>query len=156
MNDKQACEALRRVNSLAMEAKNDGKHPFAAALLAEDAETILLSACNVSTVKHAEIELVRKAAEIYDSEFLWSCTLVTNFEPCAMCTGAIYWANIGRIVYGVSETELIKLTGTHKENPTLKMPCREIIKAGAKQIKVSGPYDCVQDEILELHHNFWL
>ncbi|MEC8333372.1 MAG: nucleoside deaminase, partial [Verrucomicrobiota bacterium] len=119
MNDKQACEALRKVNSLAFKAKNEGKQPLAAALLAEEAETILLSACNVSTVKHAEIELVRKAAELYDSEFLWSCTIVTNFEPCAMCTGAIYWANIGRIVYGVSETELIKLTGAHKENPTL-------------------------------------
>lgn len=156
MNVKQACEALRSVNSLAAKAKNNGKHPFAAALLAEDAETILLSASNVSTVKHAEIELVRKAAEIYSSEFLWCCTLVTNFEPCAMCTGAIYWANIGCIVFGASETELIKLTGDHRENPTLKMPCREIIKAGSKQIKVFGPYDCVQDEILELHRNFWL
>ena len=117
MNDKHACEALRKVNLLAAKAKNDGKHPFAAVLLAEDTQTILLSAYNVSTVKHAEIELVRRAAEKYDSEFLWRCTLVTNFEPCAMCTGAIYWANIGRIVYGVSETELIKLTGAHKENP---------------------------------------
>ena len=156
MNDKQACEALRKVNSLAAKAKNDGKHPFAAALLAEDDETILLSACNVSTVKHAEIELVRKAVEIYDSEFLWSCTLVTNFEPCAMCTGAIYWANIGHIVFGVSESDLINLTGAHRENPTLKMPCRDVIKAGFKQIEILGPYKSVQDEILELHRNFWL
>ena len=156
MNDKQACEALRRVNLLAAKAKSNGKHPFAAVLLAEDTQTILLSACNVSTVKHAEIELVRKAVEIYDSEFLWRCTIVTNFEPCAMCTGAIYWANVGRIVYGASEAELIKLTGAHEENPTLKMPCREIIKAGSKRIEVQGPYDCVQDEILELHRIFWL
>ena len=156
MNDDQACEALRAVNSLAADAKNNGKHPFAAVLIAEDAETVLLSTSNISTVKHAEIELARKAAEIYDSDFLWSCTIVTNFEPCAMCTGAIYWANIGRIVYGVSETELIKLTGSHRENPTLKMPCRDIIKAGIKQIKVLGPYKSLQEEIIELHRNFWL
>ena len=73
-----------------------------------------------------------------------------------MCTGAIYWANIGRIVYGVSETELIKLTGSHKENPTLKLPCREVIKAGFKQIEILGPFKSVEDEILELHRNFWL
>ena len=156
MNDDQACEALRAVNLLAADAKNNGKHPFAAVLIAEDAETILLSTSNISTVKHAEIELARKASEIYDSDFLWSCTIVTNFEPCAMCTGAIYWANIGRIVYGVSETELIKLTGSHRENPTLKMPCRDIIKAGIKQIKVHGPYESLQEEIIELHRNFWL
>ena len=156
MNDDQACEALRAVNSLAADAKNNGKHPFAAVLIAEDAETVLLSTSNISTVKHAEIELARKASETYDSNFLWSCTIVTNFEPCAMCTGAIYWANIGRIVYGVSETELIKLTGSHRENPTLKMPCRDIIKAGIKQIKVLGPYKSLQEEIIELHRNFWL
>ena len=156
MNDDQACEALRVVNSLAADAKNNGKHPFAAVLIAEDAETVLLSTSNISTVKHAEIELARKAAEIYDSDFLWSCTIVTNFEPCAMCTGAIYWANIGRIVYGASETELIKLTGSHRENPTLKMPCRDIIKAGIKHIKVLGPYKSLQEEIIELHRNFWL
>ena len=156
MNYNQACEALRAVNSLAADAKNNGKHPFAAVLIAEDAETVLLSTCNISTVKHAEIELARKAAEIYDSDFLWSCTIVTNFEPCAMCTGAIYWANIGRIVYGVSETELIKLTGSHRENPTLKMPCRDIIKAGIKQIEVHGPYESLQEEIIELHRNFWM
>ena len=156
MNEDQACEALRKVNLLAANAKSNGKHPFAAVLIAEDAETVLLSASNISTVRHAEIELAREAAEMYDADFLWRCTLVTNFEPCAMCTGAIYWANIGRIVYGVSETELIKLTGSHKENPTLKLPCRDVIKAGFKQIEILGPFKSVEDEILELHRNFWL
>ena len=156
MNDDQACEALRTVNLLAAGAKSNGKHPFAAVLIAVDAETVLLSASNISTVRHAEIELAREAAEMYDADFLWRCTIVTNFEPCAMCTGAIYWANIGRIVYGVSETELIKLTGSHKENPTLKLPCRDVIKAGFKQIEILGPFKSVEDEILELHRNFWL
>ena len=156
MNDDQACEALRTVNLLAANAKSNGRHPFAAALIAEDAETVLLSASNKSTVRHAEIELAREAADMYDADFLWRCTLVTNFEPCAMCTGAIYWANIGRIVYGVSETELIKLTGSHKENPTLKLPCRDVIEAGFKQIEILGPYKSLEDQILELHRSFWL
>ena len=156
MNEHQAHDALRKVNELAAQAKEQGKHPFAAVLLDEDEETILLSACNISTLKHAEIELVRMAAESFDSDYLWNCTLVTNFEPCAMCTGAIYWANIGCIVYGAPESELIKLTGDHKENPTLKMPCREIIKAGSKRIKVLGPFKKLEDEILELHRDFWV
>lgn len=155
MTEQQAVNALRLVNKLAAEAKERGNHPFAAVLIAPDFEKVLLSASNLSTLKHAETELVQAAAEKYDSIFLWRCTLVTNFEPCAMCTGAIYWANIGSIVYGVSESELIKLTGNHKDNPTLKMPCREIIKAGSKQVKVFGPFDLVGDEILELHKDFW-
>ena len=64
MNDDQACEALRAVNLLAAKAKSKGKHPFAAVLIAEDAETVLLSASNISTVRHAEIELAREAAEM--------------------------------------------------------------------------------------------
>ena len=77
MNDKQACEALRTVNLLAAKAKSKGKHPFAAVLIAEDAETMLLSASNISTVRHAEIELAREAAEMYDADFLWRCTTVS-------------------------------------------------------------------------------
>ena len=49
----------------------------------------------------------------YPPEFLWTCTLVLTGEPCAMCTGTLYWANIGRLVYGFEETKLLALTGDH-------------------------------------------
>ena len=43
-----------------------------------------------------------------------------------MCAGAIYWAGIGRLVYGLSEHRLRQLTGNHPENPTLDLPCRDV------------------------------
>ena len=148
-------EALRAANAVAAKAKSSGKHPFGSVLIAPDGETILMEAGNLSTVRHAETELARAAAERYDADYLWQCTLATNFEPCVMCTGTIYWANIGRIVYGSPESALLQLTGNHEENPTLDMPCRAVIKAGPKAISVMGPFLEVEDEVLALHRGFW-
>ena len=77
---------------------------------------------------HAERLLASRAARAYELEFLASCTLYTSAEPCAMCSGAIYWAGIGRVVYGQTEKALKAQTGAHEENPTLDLPC-EIVFA---------------------------
>ena len=70
-----------------------------------------------------------------------------------MCSGAIYWTNIGRVVYALSEHALLKLTGDHPENPTLSLPCREIFARGQRQIAVLGPL--LEDEAAVPHHGFW-
>jgi hypothetical protein len=57
-----------------------------------------------------------------------------------MCTGTLYWSNIGRLVYAASEEELNKLTGSgNGENMTMSLECRNVIKAGQKDIEVLGP-----------------
>jgi tRNA(Arg) A34 adenosine deaminase TadA len=86
---------LRAANKLAVETAASGHHPFAALLIAPNNRDVLLSHGNVDTVRHAETELVRMAAQKLKTEELAKCTLVTTVEPCAMCAGAIYWANIG-------------------------------------------------------------
>jgi tRNA(Arg) A34 adenosine deaminase TadA len=70
-----------------------------------------------------------------------------------MCAGAIYWAGIGRVVYGLSEHRLRMLTGNHRENPTLDMPCREVFKAGQRPTEVAGPM--LEDEAEALHAGVW-
>lgn len=147
--------ALRASNKVAARVLAEGKHPFGSVLIAPDGATVLMEQGNVDTVRHAETELARAAAAKYDPEFLWGCSLVTNFEPCAMCTGTLYWANIGRLIYGVTEAKLLELTGAHEENPTLSLPCRTVVEAGQKQIEVYGPFPEVEEEILALHRDFW-
>lgn len=73
-----------------------------------------------------------------------------------MCTGTIYWTNIGRIVYGASEEALQKITGEgNEENFTLSLPCREVIKAGQKEIEIFGPIDGMQEKVIEASDVYW-
>lgn len=155
MTEEQAVRHLRHANALAAAALANGRHPFAALLVASDGETVLLEQGNVDTVRHAETELARTAAQTWDSEWLWQCTLVTTVEPCAMCAGTLYWAHIGRLVYGLSEARLLQLTGNHAENPTLDLPCREVFARGQKAVQVIGPVAAVEEEIAALHRGFW-
>jgi tRNA(Arg) A34 adenosine deaminase TadA len=99
--------------------------------------------------------LARVAAHRFDAATLWGCTLVTTVEPCAMCAATQYWANIGGLLYGMSEARLLALTGNHAENPTLNLPCRSVFAAGQKAIAVTGPVPEAESEIAALHIGFW-
>jgi tRNA(Arg) A34 adenosine deaminase TadA len=155
MTDGQAVRALRRANAIARAALAAGHHPFGALLIAADGETVLLEQGNVDGVNHAEAVLARAAAARFDLQTLWGCTLVTTVEPCAMCAGTQYWAHIGGLVYGMEERSLLAITGSHPENPTLDLPCRELFARGQKAITVTGPVPAVADEIAALHRHFW-
>ncbi|MEY4751173.1 MAG: hypothetical protein RIQ60_3387 [Pseudomonadota bacterium] len=146
---------LREANAVARAAQHAGHHPFGAVLIAPDGHTVLLRQGNVDSVNHAEAVLAREAARLYPPAFLWGCTLVTTVEPCCMCAGTQYWAHIGRLVYGLSEAELLALTGNHSENPTLDLPCREVYARGQKPMQVLGPVAEMQAEIVALHRDFW-
>jgi len=146
---------LRRANEVARRAMALGRHPFGAILVAPDGETVLAEQGNVDSVNHAESTLARTAATNFTPDYLWQCTLVTTVEPCAMCSGTQYWANIGRLVYGMTERRLLELTGNHGENPTMDLPCRTVLNAGQKAIWVTGPVPEVETEIAALHQNFW-
>jgi tRNA(Arg) A34 adenosine deaminase TadA len=70
-----------------------------------------------------------------------------------MCAGALYWAGIGRLVYGLSEHRLRAITGDHPENPTLDLPCRKVFETGQRSVEVVGPL--LEDEAASLHAEFW-
>jgi tRNA(Arg) A34 adenosine deaminase TadA len=151
----QVVRLLRLAQDLARAAMARGHHPFGALLVAADHETVLMTQGNVDSVNHAEAVLAREAAARFAPEVLWHCSLVTTVEPCAMCAGTQYWAHIGRVIYGLSESRLLEMTGAHPENPTLDLPCRHVFQRGQKPIEVIGPVPEVEVEIAELHRQFW-
>lgn len=65
-----------------------------------------------------------------------------------MCAGAIYWANIGRVVYGMTERRLLELTGSNEQNPTFDLPCRNVFACGQKEIEDVGPFS--MDKVMKL------
>ena len=150
---------LKRTIKLSEQAVKNGNTPFGALLVDKDGN-IILEQENIEITEndctgHAETALMKKASKLYDKDFLWNCTLYTSVEPCAMCSGAIYWGNVGKVVYGISEKELLNLTGNNLQNPTLDLPCRKIFEHGQKKIKVEGPITEIAEYILEIHKKYW-
>lgn len=52
---------------------------------------------------HAEIQAITAAAQTLGGKYLSECTLYVTLEPCAMCAGAIGWAQLKRLVFGASD-----------------------------------------------------
>jgi tRNA(Arg) A34 adenosine deaminase TadA len=148
---------LRRSFDVAKRAMTHGNHPFGA-LLVDAAGEVLMEVENGylpdrDMTAHAERLLATQASKTLDPKFLADCTLYTSAEPCAMCAGAMYWAGIGRIVYGLSERRLKTITGNHAENPTLDLPCRTVFAAGQRHVEVIGPL--LEDEAAAIHDGVW-
>ena len=149
---------LRRAIAVSVAARAAGNHPFGAVLVAPDGEVVLEAENDVTTARdvthHAETNLVSLASRSIDADVLPAYTLYTSCEPCAMCSGAIYWSGIGRVVFALSESGLRELTGDHPDNPTLSHPCRLVFAAGSRQVDVSGPH--IEDEAVVAHDGFWV
>lgn len=52
---------------------------------------------------HAEMQALTAAANYIGGKYLKDCTLYVTIEPCVMCAGASYWAQVKRVVYGAKD-----------------------------------------------------
>jgi tRNA(Arg) A34 adenosine deaminase TadA len=149
---------LRKAFDVARRSREAGDHPFGSILVGPDG-TVLMEQGNGYTAEgqdmtaHAERLLATRASKAYRPAFLAHCTLYTSAEPCAMCSGAIYWAGIGTVVFGQTEADLKAQTGAHEENPTLDLPCRVVFAAGQRPVQVIGPL--LAEEAAALQADFW-
>jgi tRNA(Arg) A34 adenosine deaminase TadA len=148
---------LRRCFDVARRSMTHGNHPFGA-ILVDGGGKVLLEAENGympahDGTAHAERLLATEACRTLPAEVLAKATMYSSAEPCAMCAGAIYWAGIGRLVYGLSEHRLRDYTGNHPENPTLDLPCRAVFESGQRPTEVIGPL--LEDEAGALHEGVW-
>ncbi len=144
-------EYIKRTYQLAKSAQEKGNQPFGALLVIDNrvvfnAENSVITDNDIT--RHAELNLVSKVTQELDPETLSQGVLYTSTEPCAMCTGAIFWAGISNIVYGCSSVLLGEIAGG-----TFVVPCRDLLKYGKRQISVVGPV--LEDQGAAIHRNFW-
>ena len=148
---------LRRSFEVARRSLTHGNHPFGALLVDAEGNVLIETENGYMPARdgtgHAERLLATQACTTLDATLLRGATLYSSAEPCAMCAGAIYWAGIGRLVYGLSEHRLRAVTGNHPENPTLDLPCRDVFKSGQRATEVVGPL--LEDEAEALHQGVW-
>jgi tRNA(Arg) A34 adenosine deaminase TadA len=89
---------------------------------------------------------MRKASRQYDADFLASCTLYASAEPCSMCSSAIVWGNVRRVIFGLSGTDFHKKMGVEV---TLCLSCRDLFATAGRRVEVVGPL--LADEAIEVH-----
>ena len=84
---------------------------------------------------HAEMQAITAASEYLGGKYLMDCTLYVTLEPCAMCAGALYWSQIGRLIYGATDSKRgYHLFGnllhpkTQVVQGVLEEPCSQIVK----------------------------
>ncbi len=151
---------LQRVIEICREARDKGNHPFGCILTDSNGNILMEQGNEEVSLKgdctaHAETLLMRKASQVYSKEEMAKFTMYSCGEPCSMCSGAMYWGNLGRLVYIARETELKKITGDDLRNPTLDLPCRAVFARGQKEIEVLGPFIELEPDFFKCHENYW-
>jgi tRNA(Arg) A34 adenosine deaminase TadA len=150
-------EHLRTAIRVAQAARDHGNHPFGAILVGENDQVLLQAENTVVTERdctgHAETNLMRLASKQFAPEKLALCTLYTSTEPCAMCAGAIYWGNVRRVVYALSEVGLYEIAGPSPD--PLLLPCREVFGRSERLTAVEGPALELDAEAKAVHEGFW-
>jgi adenosine deaminase len=150
---------LRIAIEVSKRARAAGNTPFGA-ILVDKLGNILVEQGNIEVTEsnctgHAETTLMEVASKHWSKSELWECTMYTSVEPCVMCAGAIYWGNVGRVVYGITEKRLLDLTGDPEQIPMMDLPCRTVFAAGGKPIEAIGPFPEVDAEVIEVHEGYW-
>jgi tRNA(Arg) A34 adenosine deaminase TadA len=153
---------IRRAYEIARNAKSHGNEPFAA-LLVRDGKILAEFQNTVQTTrdvtKHAETELVSDVSMRLNRTGFQGSTLYTSTEPCTMCCGAIRWAGVERVVFGVSESQVDRIIEAHfgdttgTTTTTKPLRSKEVLRRIAPLTKIIGPV--AEAEGLPTHAEFW-
>ena len=148
---------MRLAFKQALRARQHGNHPFGAVLQDETGRPILAAENSVLTqhdvTAHAELNLVRLATRDIPPEKLRSSTLYCSSEPCPMCAGAIVWANVRRVVFGLAMDDIYALAKMPADLPALRMTSRAVFASAPYAIEVLGP--TLEQDARAVHEGFW-
>lgn len=146
-DEKYMCEAIKQ----ARKAAKIDEVPIGCVIVYDD--KIIARGYNrrntdKSTLAHAEIIAIRKAAKVIGDWRLEDCTMYITLEPCPMCAGAIVQARIPRVVVGAmnpkagcagSVINLLQMDGfNHKAELTsgvLVDECRTMLQDFFKEMR---------------------
>ena len=97
---------MSRALGLAESAASRGEVPVGAVITKEQeivAEGHNLTVTSNDPTAHAEVVVIREAAQKLGDWRLTECTLYVTLEPCSMCAGALVLSRLRRLVFGASD-----------------------------------------------------
>ncbi len=115
---------MKRALQEAQQAYDLGEVPVGAVIVCKD--QIIARAHNLTetlndVTAHAEMQAFTSASDFLGGKYLNDCTLYVTIEPCQMCAGASYWAQIGKIVFGARDVQRGCITMKTTLHPKTKM-----------------------------------
>jgi tRNA(Arg) A34 adenosine deaminase TadA len=149
---------LTRTFDLARAARERGDHPFGA-LLAVDGEIVAEALNSVTTAAdltaHAETELVRALERSHRLDLLATGVVYASCEPCPLCVGAMFWAGVRHVVFGLSAARLTELS-TAPGQPAygFTITAAQLAAQSTRPMEVDGPL--LEDEAAAVHDGFWV
>lgn len=98
---------MRKALMEAQEAWLQNEIPIGAILIDEQHNIIAKAHNQVELLNdptaHAEMICLSAGFEALGAKYLPQCTLYVTVEPCIMCAGALFWSQIGQIIYGAHD-----------------------------------------------------
>ncbi len=155
--DEQDSTYLRQAIAMSRIARERGNRPFGAVAVSGAGELLGETWCDTTETgdctAHAETRLVRQLSPRFSREVLAGATLYSSGEPCVMCAGAIFWSNIGRVVFGIDAQRLRVFRGERPEQRDAQLSCRDVFQASPHPIECIGP--ALIEEASDPHIGFW-
>jgi tRNA(Arg) A34 adenosine deaminase TadA len=158
MSEQDDTELLRRAIAIAEASVTRGGRPFGA-VVCDGEGRVVSEAGSVAPIDprdwtaHSEIQALRAASAVMDWAALGNATIYASGEPCPMCAAAIYWCNVRRLVFSVSEPSMRALRAPYERAAGIAMRCDEIFARCDRKIEVVGPL--LEEEGLPVHRQFW-
>jgi tRNA(adenine34) deaminase len=156
--DERDGRYLRKAILWSHAARRRGNRPFGAVIVSAEGEVLAEAWCNTAetgdVTGHAETNAVRMlAGRGLSRDVLAAATIYSSGEPCVMCAGAIFWSNIGRVVFGIDAERLRVFRGERPEQRDAELSCRDVFAASAHRIECIGP--ALLDEAIAAHVGAW-
>ncbi|MFD9598663.1 nucleoside deaminase [Kitasatospora sp. NPDC059973] len=130
---------LRRAIALAAEARASGNPPFGSLLAGPDGAVLAEERNTTRTERditaHPELKLARWAARELDAATAAATTLYTSCQPCSMCEAAVQQAGLRRVVFALSNDQLLGIRPgsgrppVPQEGPALYDEVRAVVAA---------------------------
>ena len=130
---------MGRAIEASLAALEAGGMPYGAALVSAQGEVLMVARNRQVTsgdcTAHAELVLIRETRARLGSNALHGTTVYASGEPCAMCSGALFWAGVRRVVYAASNDVMAELLG----GELLPIRCAQVLADATPPVQVDGP-----------------
>ena len=138
--------AMRMAITASRVALDAGNQPYAATLVSADGKILQVAGNTQVTsgdgMAHAEVVAVREASARFGAAAVRGSTVFASGEPCAMCSGVLFWAGVQRVVYGATNPKMSALFG----GESLPIRCVDVVAGATPTMRVDGPV--LEDEVM--------